>query len=332
MTSRPAQSSCRAPVRDGATHARQVRASGAPKGRRCNSPGRSPGYPRRGQSAFSPEGARDRGARCLPRPFRAKVAPVPPQPRAAPWAVAPPPLRGSKQPNLPPRAGRPRAVCPAAVGWSMLLRPPAAAGPRVAVHSLGPADVRWPTGLWADRFETCRASMVPTMDRLMDGTRQSHFLENFRIAAGLTKGRHRGPPWNDGDLYKWLEAAAAVYAVTRDGALDKRMDEVIAIVAKAQRADGYLHTPVLIKNRNGDALAKPFQDRLAFETYNLGHLFTAACVHHRATGKKSLLAVATKGADFLCATFAKPTAKLARHAVCPSHYMGVIELYRTTRE
>jgi DUF1680 family protein len=226
----------------------------------------------------------------------------------------------------------PSHACPLAALSLLCLCPTADAAPRTIVHNVGAADVKWTTGFWADRFETCRTSMVPTMGRIMDGTKHSQFLENFRIAAGLTKGRHRGPAWNDGDLYKWLEAAATVYAVTRDRALDKRMDEVIAIIAKAQRADGYLHTPVLIKNRKGDAEARPFQDRLAFEMYNFGHLFTAACVHHRATGKKSLLVVATKAADFLSDAFAKPTSKLARHAVCPSHYMGVVELYRTTHE
>src|SRR5262245_8351369 len=122
------------------------------------------------------------------------------------------------------------------------------ASAHVAVRAVGLADAKWTTGFWADRFETCRASMVPTMGRIMDGTKHSHFLENFRIAAGLAKGRHRGPPWNDGDLYKWLEAAASVYAVTRDAALDRRMDEVIAIVDKAQRAHGYTPPPVLSKN------------------------------------------------------------------------------------
>src|SRR5262245_34999388 len=203
------------------------------------------------------------------------------------------------------------------------------ASPHVVMRSVGLGRVKWTTGFWADRFETCRASMLPTMSRIMEGTEHSQFLQNFRIAAGLAGGRHRGPPWNDGDFYKWLEAAAAAYAVTRDPALDRRMDDAIAVIAKAQRADGYLHTPVLIANRNGDA-AEPFHDRLNFEMYNFGHLFTAACVHHRATGKRTLLDVAVKAADFLCRTFESPTPELARNAVCPSHYMGTVELYRTT--
>ncbi len=212
---------------------------------------------------------------------------------------------------------------------------PVAAQPpaqHVALESVGLTDARWTTGFWADRFETCRSATVPDMGTLMEGTERSQFLHNFRVAAGLEAGKHRGPPWNDGDYYKWLEAASAVYAVTKDPALDRRMDAAIAVIAKAQRTDGYLHTPVLIAARNGDADAKPFQDRLNFEMYNFGHLFTSACVHHRATGKKSLLDVAVKAADFLCAAFEKPTPELARNAVCPAHYMGTIDLYRLTRE
>jgi DUF1680 family protein len=204
------------------------------------------------------------------------------------------------------------------------------ASPHVVVRSVGLGDVQWTGGFWARWFQTCCRDMIPTMGRIMEGTEHSQFLHNFRIAAGLARGRHRGPPWNDGDLYKWLEAAAAAHAVTRDAALDRHMDRVIQVIAQAQRGDGYLHTPVLIKQRNGDR-AEPFDDRLAFEAYNLGHLLTAACIHHRATGKTSLLRVAEKAADHLDALFAqRPT--LARNAVCPAHYMGLVELYRSTRK
>jgi len=217
----------------------------------------------------------------------------------------------------------------------LLTATPAAAQPgQVSPHAVcgpvGIADARWTAGLWADRFEVCRSATIPAMGTLMEGNERSQFLQNFHIAAGLAKGKHRGPPWNDGDYYKWIEAAASVFAITKDAALDDRMDKAIAVIAKAQRADGYLHTPVLIANRNGDTAAKPFQDRLNFEMYNFGHLFTAACVHHRATGKKTFLAVAVKAADFLCTAFEKPTKELARNNVCPSHYMGTVELYRLT--
>jgi DUF1680 family protein len=206
------------------------------------------------------------------------------------------------------------------------------ASPHAVVRSVGLNEVRWTRGFWADKFATCCETMVPRMGTLMVGTEPSQFLQNLRIAAGEVQGKHRGPPWNDGDFYKWLEAAAAAFAVSHDATLDRRMDAVIGVIARAQSADGYVHTPVLIRKRNGDQNARPFQDRLDFETYNLGHLITAACVHHRATGKSSLLRVAEKSAEFLAEAVRIRGAELARNGVCPSHFMAVVELYRTTRE
>lgn len=196
-------------------------------------------------------------------------------------------------------------------------------------------EARWAGGFWAERFEVCRDRMLPNMWSLLADPKRCHAWANFEIAAGVGTGRdgdHHGPAWHDGDLYKWLEGLAHVYALTRDASIDARMDEIIAVVARAQRGDGYLHTPTIIAARRGDGDAKEFRERLDFETYNLGHLMTAACVHHRATGKRSLLDVARRAGDFLVAWLDRSGPTLARSAVCPSHYMGVVELYRATRD
>ena len=206
------------------------------------------------------------------------------------------------------------------------------ASPHAQVRTVGLDEVRWTEGFWAQRFDACRTQMLPRMGRLMEGTNYTQFFRNFEIAAGLAEGRYRGAPFNDGDFYKLIEAASAMYAATKDDFFDRHLDRAIAVIAKAQRADGYLHTPVLIGQRNGDTNAAPFKDRNNFEVYNFGHLLTAACVHHRATGKTNLLEVAIKAADFLEQAFANPSPELARNSVCPSHYMGLIELYRETRE
>jgi DUF1680 family protein len=192
------------------------------------------------------------------------------------------------------------------------------------------SDVRWTHGFWADKFDQCAKVMVPNMWRLLSNTEVSSAYHNFLVAAGRSQGRHRGPKWNDGDFFKWLEAAAYVYGVTKDKALDRLMDEVIQVVGEAQREDGYLHTPVIIEQRQGNGTARAFAERLDFETYNLGHLMTTACVHFRATGKTNLLDVARKATDYLYHYHQTATAELARNAVCPSHYMGVVEMYRTT--
>lgn len=191
-------------------------------------------------------------------------------------------------------------------------------------------ECQWTGGFWGERLKICRAASIPSMARIMQGKDLSQFIENFRIASGKSIGKHRGPAWNDGDCYKWLEAVAHLYRAEPDPELASWMDQTIAEIAAAQRADGYLHTPVIIQANAGDPTAIPFADALQFELYNLGHLMTAACVHHRATGQDNLLKVAIKAADFLVSTFSSPAAPLKRSAICPSHYMGLIELSRLT--
>jgi DUF1680 family protein len=202
--------------------------------------------------------------------------------------------------------------------------------PFARLCSVDIGDVRWTRGFWRNKFDRCAKVMVPNMWRLLSHTEVSYAYHNFLVAAGRSEGRHRGPKWNDGDFYKWLEAAAYVCGVTRDAALDRLMDEVIEVIGEAQREDGYLHTPVLIEQRQGMGKARAFAERMDFETYNLGHLMTAACVHWRATGKTNLLDVARKATDYLYDYYRTASAELARNAICPSHYMGVVEIYRAT--
>jgi DUF1680 family protein len=204
--------------------------------------------------------------------------------------------------------------------------------PHAVVQSVRLDEVRWTEGFWADRFVTCRDRSLPAMWDVMRGTKYKPYLQHFLIAAGDIEGDYHGAQWNDGDFYKFLEAVCAVYAITRNPQLAGILDQSIDAISRAQRADGYLHTPVLVRERRGDTAAQPFRDRNHFEMYNMGHLMTAACLHARVTGNDRFLTVARNTADFLDEAFREPTPALARNAVCPSHYMGLVELYRTTRE
>lgn len=192
-------------------------------------------------------------------------------------------------------------------------------------------DVRWTKGFWAERWAVCKDSMIPRLWRIYHDPRISHAFTNFEIAAGLDTGSHAGPPFHDGDFYKLLEGMAAIYAVTRDPKLDSLMDGAIRVIARSQRPDGYIHTPTIIEEKKHPGKTTAFEDRLNFETYNMGHLMTAACVHYRATGKTNFLQIAIKAADYLAAFYHRSSPQLARNAICPSHYMGIVELYRTTK-
>ncbi len=209
--------------------------------------------------------------------------------------------------------------------------------------------VKWTNGFWGDRFRVCKDTMLISMWNTWNAPEISHGFRNFEVAAGVCPGEHWGPPFHDGDFYKWLEGVAAVYAVNKDPKLDALMDKAVAVIVKAQREDGYIHTPVIIEEKNkgvdshkakkeevigtkvgGANEVGAFANRLNFETYNLGHLMMAGCIHYRATGKKTLFNAAIKATDFLCYFYETASAELARNAICPSHYMGVVEMYRAT--
>lgn len=215
-------------------------------------------------------------------------------------------------------------------------------------------SVHWTGGFWGGRFDLCRDTMVVNMWNIMNNPDICPAYRNLEIAAGYMEGRHRGPAFLDGDFFKWFESMVAVYTVTKDPELDRKMDEIIQTIALAQREDGYMHTQVVIPERAaakkaqavkaaaiegaggpvGTATATSeggaFNNRLNFETYNHGHLMTLACAHYRATGKRTLLDVAVKATDFLYNFYKNDPAGLASSTICPSHYMGTVEMYRTT--
>ena len=206
---------------------------------------------------------------------------------------------------------------------------------------------RWTNGFWAERFETFHNASIPSMYETWK-SKEGKGWNNFLVASGKIEGEHHGPAFHDGDMYKWCESLAAVYAVTKDERLNEIMDEFISLVAASQREDGYIHTQVNIAELNakkkraenkdntvvGTATGKgsdgALGNKLNFETYNIGHLINSAIVHKRATGKTTFFNVALKAADFLI-NFSKTNPdELAKCAVCPSHYMAVAELYRET--
>ncbi len=196
--------------------------------------------------------------------------------------------------------------------------------PHARLRSVDLRDVRWTEGFWADQFHKARDVTLPRLWELAADPDKAHVLENFKIAAGLAKGEVRGCYWHDAWMYKWLESASYTLTQTPDPDLQRRMDDVIAIIAKAQQPDGYLATQVTLRKF----------ERFAFnhhhELYTMGHLLTAACAHHRITGKTSFLDVAKRVADYVHATYKDGDPMLANCPVNPSIIMGSVELYRTT--
>ncbi|TMM55757.1 glycoside hydrolase family 127 protein [Maribacter algarum] len=195
--------------------------------------------------------------------------------------------------------------------------------PNVKLKSIDIGDCQWTEGFWSEKWKQAEETMVPYMGSLLKGD-TGHGLNNFKIAAGLKDGEHKGWWWHDGDFYKWMEASMYIYAVNKDEKIIQEMDEIIDIIGQAQLENGYLSTPSII-----DKNIKPFSNRRYHELYNSGHLLTSACIHHRVTGKTNFLDIAIKHADYLYDLFVPITPELQRFGFNQTQIMGLVELYRT---
>jgi DUF1680 family protein len=174
------------------------------------------------------------------------------------------------------------------------------------------------SGFWKEKFDLVKNVTIPEMFTYMHADSSSHY-RNFLIAAGEIKGKWKGTFWHDGDFYKWLEAEAYVYQVTKDPKLDSLMDRVIEVIGKAQAPDGYISTYIQLNHM------ERFQNKQHHELYNLGHLMTAAARHYEATGKTNMLNIGIKTADYLYQTFAvnRPS-RLNPFDFNPSNMMGCV--------
>jgi DUF1680 family protein len=139
---------------------------------------------------------------------------------------------------------------------------------------------------------------------------QTGRIANFKRAAGLEQGPFQGIFFNDSDVYKVLEGASYILAQhPEDKKLDKYVDDLIAVIAKAQRPDGYLYTFYQLRNE----LDKRFTNlKDNHELYCAGHLIEAGVAHFQATGKRALLDVAIKYANLVDSEFGADK----RHDVC----------------
>lgn len=193
-------------------------------------------------------------------------------------------------------------------------------------------SVKWTGGFWKEAVDVCAESMVPHLQNMFEAKDISHVVENFRICAGDTEGDFDGTVFGDGDFYKWMEAELYSAVQLRDQDRLRQLDVYIDLISRSQQKDGYISTKQIIESRKGTGLGR-MGDINEFEVYNMGHLFTSACLHYRITGKENFLAVAKKAADYLEDMYEESEKNgNVQTAVCPSHYMGLIELYRTTGE
>jgi DUF1680 family protein len=132
-------------------------------------------------------------------------------------------------------------------------------------------------------------------------------------------------------VYKTIEGASYILQVSDNPALRQRLDSLIAGIAAAQDADGYIsEEPVPPSERwvepYGGAGHEPAGG--VSEPYSSGHLFEAAVAHYRATGQRNLLDIAIKNADLLVDVFG--WGKLERYPNHSEIELALTRLFQVT--
>ncbi len=198
------------------------------------------------------------------------------------------------------------------------------------IHPVSLQNVELTDNFWSKRIETNREVTIPYC---FEKCEETHRIANFAIAGELMEGTFEGIRYNDSDVFKIMEGAAYSLQQKYDPELDKYLDDLIAKIAAAQEADGYLYTIRTIKGdsamteREGSERWSQVRNH-SHELYNMGHMYEAAVAHYNATGKTSFLDVALKNADLIASVYGPDK----RHDA-PGHQeieIGLVKLYRTT--
>ncbi len=200
--------------------------------------------------------------------------------------------------------------------------------PDYPIRPVPATDVRITDHFWAPKMEVNRTVTIPHIMRQNEVTGR---VDNFLKAAHAIPGQYKGHRYDDTDVYKVIEAASYSLAAHPDPALDRKVDELIALVAKAQEPDGYIYSARTADPAHPAPGAGP--ERWSWlstshELYNQGHLYEAAVAHFEATGKRTLLNVALRSADLVCKVFGPD----GRHDA-PGHEeveLALVKLYRVT--
>ena len=161
------------------------------------------------------------------------------------------------------------------------------------------SQVQVSDAFWSSRQKLMTDVTIPYMEKILrdevEGAEKSNAIRNFRMAAKEESGEFYGMVFQDSDVAKWLEAAAYSLALKEDPALRARISEIVALIGRAQQADGYLNTYFTVQDRI------PRWSNLleCHELYCAGHMLEAAVALHEAAGMDELLHIMLRFVDHI---------------------------------
>lgn len=184
------------------------------------------------------------------------------------------------------------------------------------------ANVTIKDGFWSPRIDVNRTRTIPHEYKQCKETGR---IDAF--ALDWKPGKEPTPHYFwDSDVAKWIEAASYSLVTHPDPQLEALLDEVIEKIASAQQEDGYLNVyfTVVEPEKRWKNLG------MWHELYCAGHLMEAAVAHYEATGKRRLLDVICRYADYIDSVFGPGPYK---RDGCPGHEeieLALVKLFRVT--
>lgn len=179
-------------------------------------------------------------------------------------------------------------------------------------------------GLIERKQRTNREATLPIEYRHLEDTHRLEILKGtWNEQAGYTPHIF----W-DSDVAKWLEAAAYSLQSVRDEGLEERCDEVVEDLAALQEPDGYLNS--YFSQVEPEARWTNVRDR--HELYCAGHLMEAATAYAAATGKRRLLEVMCRYADYIRTVFGREPDRKRGYPGHEEIELALVKLYRATGE
>ncbi|MDT8715115.1 glycoside hydrolase family 127 protein [Clostridium sp. 19966] len=183
---------------------------------------------------------------------------------------------------------------------------------------------------WSEYQKLVKEVVIPyqweALNDNVSDAEPSYAIRNFRIAAGEEQGEFGGMVFQDSDVAKWLEAVGYSLAINTDAELEKMADKTIDLIEKAQQPDGYLDTYFTIKEPG-----KRWTNlKDCHELYCAGHMMEAAVAYYYGTGKRKLLDIMCRYADYIDSVFGVEPGKIRGYCGHQEVELALVKLYRAT--
>ena len=161
---------------------------------------------------------------------------------------------------------------------------------------------------WLPRLKIQKETLVPFSLEKTETAVENLRLVGQYLKTGKEEKMHPLARYVASDLFKVMEGAAYLLTLEDDPELEKRMDEIIDIIADAQCEDGYLYEPLTVPETMYKRTRSTGYTRYSYvlhshELYDMGHMYEAAIAYYKATGKRKWLDVAEKNARHINKVF-----------------------------